>query len=340
MALVALSGYSVLGSWRQADVVERVAADSDNTDAHRQAAYLTGWEMSLIQATLREPDGEERLQLRAISQQASDSISRLSVIKDMDCRPVTLWGLCRHRGRPSPAPELKNRPELRAGHTGGMLLTRPGRRMAILTTGVVVSGVALALWEVPEPQRIAQYTAEAGPFGPIAVIAASTVLLAVLVPRSVLAAGSGLVFGPLLGSLYTLAAAAAAAFLAFCVGRWLGRDLVMAQPRLQGLDAWLTNCGPWGVTALRLLPIAPFGLISYGLGTTGISRRAYLAGTVAGATPSTIIYASLGSSALEPGSAGFAGSLAAAVTFAVAGMAGSAVLRRRRLRRGVHETAR
>jgi uncharacterized membrane protein YdjX (TVP38/TMEM64 family) len=219
-----------------------------------------------------------------------------------------------------------------------MLPTRPGHRMALLATGVVVSGIAIALWGVPEPQRIAQYTAEAGPFGPVAVITASTVLLAVLVPRSVLAAGAGLVFGPLLGSLYTLAAAAAAALWAFFVGRRLGRDFVMAQPRLQGLDAWLTTCGPWGVATLRLLPIAPFGLISYGLGTTGISRRAYLAGTIAGAAPSTVIYASLGSSALEPGSVGFMGSVGAAVTFAAAGVVGSAVVRRRRLRRGVHET--
>jgi uncharacterized membrane protein YdjX (TVP38/TMEM64 family) len=230
--------------------------------------------------------------------------------------------------------------ELRAGHTGGMLPTRPGLRMAVLATGIVVSGVAIALWGVPEPQRIAQYTAEAGPFGPLAVMAASAVLLAVLVPRSVLAAGSGLVFGPLLGALYTLAAAAAAALWAFFVGRRLGRDFVMTQPRLQNLDAWLTNCGPWGVAVLRLLPIAPFGLISYGLGATGISRRAYLAGTIVGATPSTVIYASLGSSALEPGSAGFIGSLAAAVTLAVAGMAGSAVVRRRRLRRGIHRPVR
>jgi uncharacterized membrane protein YdjX (TVP38/TMEM64 family) len=256
-------------------------------------------------------------------------------------RASAIGGYAGIRGAsPHMRPHRDSMPELRAGHTGGMLPTRPGPRMAVLATGVVVSGVAITLGGVPEPQRIAQYTAEAGPFGPMAVIVASTVLLAVLVPRSVLAAGSGLVFGPLLGSLYTLAAAVAAALWAFFAGRRLGRDFVMAQRRLQGLDAWLTGCGPWGVAVLRLLPIAPFGLISYGLGATGISRRAYLTGTVVGATPSTVIYASLGSSALEPGSAGFTGSLAAAVTFAAAGMAGSAVVRRRRQRRGIHEPVR
>jgi uncharacterized membrane protein YdjX (TVP38/TMEM64 family) len=220
-----------------------------------------------------------------------------------------------------------------------MLPARPGRRLALLATGVVACGIALVLWGVPDPQRVAQYSAEAGPVGPLAVIAASTVLLSVLVPRSVLAAGSGLVFGPLLGSLYTLAAAAAAALIAFVVGRRLGRDFVEAQPRLQRIDTWLTGCGMWGVAVLRLLPIAPFGLVSYGLGTTGISRRAYLAGTIAGATPSTVIYATLGSSALEPGSAGFVGSLVAAVAFAVIGMAGSALVRRRRSRQAALESA-
>jgi hypothetical protein len=86
-------------------------------------------------------------------------------------------------------------------------------------------------------------------------------------------------------------------------------------------------------STLRLLPIAPFGLVSYAFGATGVSFRAYLAGTSIGMLPSTVIYASLGASALNPGTPGFALSLTAALVMALATSTGAAILTRRRLRR-------
>jgi uncharacterized membrane protein YdjX (TVP38/TMEM64 family) len=82
---------------------------------------------------------------------------------------------------------------------------------------------------------------------------------------------------------------------------------------------------------MRLLPVAPFGLVSYAFGTTGVSLRTYLLGTAVGALPSTVIYASLGAAAMAPGSPAFAASVAAAVALGV-GTAGATAVARRRQR--------
>ena len=211
-----------------------------------------------------------------------------------------------------------------------MLPISAGRRMAILGFAIVTLAAGVVMLGVPQPQRLAASVAEMGAAAPLVVVVAAAILLAALVPRSVLAAAAGLVFGPWAGSLYVLTGAGLAALLAFAAGRWLGRDFVAARSRLAGVDAWLTARGAWGVAVLRILPIAPFGLISYGFGTTGIRLRSYLLGTAAGAAPGTVVYASLGASAMYPGSAGFLASVAAAAVLALGGIVGSAVVRRRR----------
>ena len=84
-----------------------------------------------------------------------------------------------------------------------------------------------------------------------------------------------------------------------------------------------------GVALLRILPIAPFGLISYGLGTTGVPVGRYLLGTAIGAAPSTMLYATVGDSAMSPGSAGFVVSVAAAALLAASSVAVAAIVKRR-----------
>jgi uncharacterized membrane protein YdjX (TVP38/TMEM64 family) len=210
-----------------------------------------------------------------------------------------------------------------------MLPRSPAVRLALLVVLVSSFAAAVAVSGVPEPAGLAAEVSGLGTAGPVVVVAASAFLLLALVPRSVLAAGAGLVFGPVAGGVYVLAGATLAALAAFAAGRALGRDFVASRDRLAAVDGWLTRRGVVGVALLRILPVAPFGLVSYGFGTTGIRVGSYLAGTAAGAAPSTFVYASLGDSALSPGSPGFLISVAAAALLAAGGAAAAAMLRRR-----------
>ena len=53
-------------------------------------------------------------------------------------------------------------------------------------------------------------------------------------------------------------------------GRWAGRGVLAARAggRLHRLDGWLARRGLLAVVVVRLLPLAPFGLVGYAYGTT------------------------------------------------------------------------
>ncbi|GIE77342.1 hypothetical protein Aph02nite_32920 [Actinoplanes philippinensis] len=87
--LAGMSGYAVFGSWRQSVIVSEVAQDSANTDAYQQTAYLVTWEMSVIQAALREPDGEERYQLMGVHRQAQLAMEDMAIVDVQDFELTT-----------------------------------------------------------------------------------------------------------------------------------------------------------------------------------------------------------------------------------------------------------
>jgi uncharacterized membrane protein YdjX (TVP38/TMEM64 family) len=202
-------------------------------------------------------------------------------------------------------------------------------RFLILVLAVAACAVWVGLSEHPGPRELGALVADVGPMGPVIVVTASALLLVVLIPRSILAAGAGLVFGSVAGALYALAASALGALTAFAVGRWLGRDFVASRTSVARLDAWVAGRGAWGVIVVRLLPVAPFGLTSYAFGTSGVSLGAYLIGTAVASVPSTLVYTNLGAAAMRPGSAAFLSSLAAAAVLAMGGVVTTMMARRR-----------
>jgi diguanylate cyclase (GGDEF)-like protein len=84
VTLAVLSGYAVFGSWRQASIVSQLADDSANTEAYQRMAYLITWEMGLIQACLREPDGEQRRQLPAAYEQTQKTLETTRDLRPED----------------------------------------------------------------------------------------------------------------------------------------------------------------------------------------------------------------------------------------------------------------
>ena len=56
------------------------------------------------------------------------------------------------------------------------------------------------------------------------------------------------------------------------------------------------------MVTVRILPLAPFGMVSYAFGASGVRLRAYLVGTVLGMLPATAVYVNLGAASTRPGS--------------------------------------
>jgi uncharacterized membrane protein YdjX (TVP38/TMEM64 family) len=170
--------------------------------------------------------------------------------------------------------------------------------------GLVVGAVALLASRVPL-DSVPEYVRGLGGLGPVAGVATGAALLMALVPRTAISLACGLLFGALAGAAIAIVAAVLAAAATFALGRWAGRSLVERRigGRMARLDTWLARRGTLAVLVVRLLPIAPFGLMGYAYGTSSTQFRHYIAGTAMGATPSAFAYAAIGS-AVVAGSSG------------------------------------
>ncbi|HVJ81318.1 MAG TPA: TVP38/TMEM64 family protein [Planctomycetia bacterium] len=131
-----------------------------------------------------------------------------------------------------------------------------------------------------------------------------------LVPAVLISFTGAVLFGWAKGTAITMVAATTAALIAFLVARHVGRGSlhladVSETGRLRRLDEWIEQRGFLGLIFARLLIIFPFGLINYACGWSSMSTRTFLAATVLGMLPGTILYqylfANLGESFFREG---------------------------------------
>jgi len=168
---------------------------------------------------------------------------------------------------------------------------------------LAVAGLAAAAALLPL-ESVRHAAASLGAVGPAAAVGAGGLLLSVLVPRTAISMACGALFGVLDGFWTALAATALAAVVTYAAGRWAGRGMLAARAggRLHRLDGWLARRGLLAVIVVRLLPLAPYGLVGYAYGTSSVRPRHYFTGTMIGAAPSCFSYATIGAAVVAPGS--------------------------------------
>lgn len=108
---------------------------------------------------------------------------------------------------------------------------------------------------------------------------------------------NGLAFGAIWGGILSVAGGTLAAFVSFAIARTLGRGPVEALVGRAGLasaDGWFARWGGWTILLARLLPGFPVDAISYAAGLTRMDARRFLAASVVGMLPQTLLYAYLG----------------------------------------------
>jgi len=165
--------------------------------------------------------------------------------------------------------------------------------------------------------------------GPAEFAITATLLIGVGVPRVLFAAIAGLSFGTVAGSLWASLATVAGCSLTFVAGRLLLRRSaerwLRRRPRLSGI---LDTIGTHGFEAnllLRALPVGNAFLTNVLLGLSATSTASFLAGTLVGTLPLTVMYASIGETMKRPSWPAIA---AASTSLAV--LAGLILLLRRR----------
>ena len=135
-----------------------------------------------------------------------------------------------------------------------------------------------------------------GPWGPVAFVALYAVGTLLFLPGSVLTLSGGVLFGPVLGTLYSLLGAVIGATLAFLLARYVAGDAVrrLAGARLQALLDGVDDEGWRFVAFTRLVPLFPFNLLNYSLGVTRIRLLPYVLASAICMAPGAAAFTWLG----------------------------------------------
>jgi uncharacterized membrane protein YdjX (TVP38/TMEM64 family) len=238
-----------------------------------------------------------------------------------------------------PAAPARPTDATKAAHPNVTTATGRSPTTATMRFGVLVTLVAglgvLALANRPSRHGLLATVHHHHLVAPLIAVIGSAVLVVALTPRTLLAFVGGALFGTLAGTGYVLVGVTAGALLAFCTGRFLGRDFVAShlRGRVALVERAVARRALLAVTVSRLIPLVPFGISNYALGTASVPVRPYLVGTLLGAAPATVAYAALGAATMRGDGIGAAYAGLAAGVLGIGGMIGTYLVWRRRPRR-------
>ena len=184
------------------------------------------------------------------------------------------------------------------------LVPREEARGSVRTRLVMVAMAVLALtslalaWRYTplqawlEPARLIELGNDLreSPLAPLYAILVFVAAGLVIFPLTVLIGVSAIVFGPLLGTLYTLAGATLSGAVTFAIGRHLNRQFVreLAGRRLNDLSRRLGKRGLLAIAFARIVPVGPYSIVNIVAGASQIRWRDFLIGTVLGLLPGVI----------------------------------------------------
>jgi len=161
----------------------------------------------------------------------------------------------------------------------------------------VIAGLAV-LWkftplaDLVNARQVAQWAREAGNewWAPLAAIAAYTPAAATMFPRPLITLFCVVAFGPWFGFLYAMLGIELSAWATFIAGTHMQRDTIrrIAGTRLNDVVQVLRRRGLIAMTALRLVPLAPFAVEGIVAGAVGVKLWQFMLGTAIGILPGTL----------------------------------------------------
>jgi phosphatidylserine/phosphatidylglycerophosphate/cardiolipin synthase-like enzyme/uncharacterized membrane protein YdjX (TVP38/TMEM64 family) len=256
----------------------RLLAEHLGVSSRRVATELarTG---SLRETMVALAGGERRLEALVDLEQWPETVEAAAEVADPE-RPVAIDGLMQEF-LPATAPERSAR-----------------GTWAKLIGAVICVGALVALWRFTPLQQVV--TAEAvrnwaetfgrQPWAPLAILLAYTPASVVMFPRPLITLAAVIAFGPWLGSVCALGGIELAALSAYFAGRRLSRDRLrrLGGRRLGALAARLRRGGLAAMMLVRLVPVAPFVVVSLFAGAARVGPAAFALGTAIGMAPGLI----------------------------------------------------
>ena len=164
--------------------------------------------------------------------------------------------------------------------------------------GEILDPDAMVAWA--EPVRLS-------PAAPLFVVAGFMAGGLLVFPVTLLIVATALLFDPLRGFVNATLGTLSSAVLLYLVGAFLGGDTLrrIAGERVNRVSRAIARRGILTMTALRIIPVAPFSVINLVAGASHIRFVDYVIGTLLGMTPGilviTLFASSLKDFVLHPG---------------------------------------
>lgn len=182
------------------------------------------------------------------------------------------------------------------------------RALKILIALAIVFGLALAWNVTPMSAYLDSKMVErtiagfaSSPWTPVYVTAAFVLGGLLEFPLILLIAGTAAALGPVLGFACAAAGSLASAVVTYFIGAWLGRRNLesLLGPRLHRIRSRVQRSGVLAVTAIRLVPIAPFTVVNMVAGASGIAFSHYIIGTALGLLPGLVMLSAMGGQIMD-----------------------------------------
>jgi len=172
-------------------------------------------------------------------------------------------------------------------------------RLALFAAFLLGLFYVVAVARVVDVDEVRRAVAATGHAAPLTFVVVSALLGAIFVPGPILAAGSGVLFGPVLGTFVTLGATVGTATVTSLVGRRAGSEsarALLGARRADRIDAQIERRGLWAVVGQRFIPGISDALASYTFGAFGVPLWQMAIGAFIGSVPRAFVYTALGSS--------------------------------------------
>ena len=108
---------------------------------------------------------------------------------------------------------------------------------------------------------------------------------------------NGMMFGPVLGTLFTWAGALAGAQISFEIARKCGRPIAerfVPEKSLEKVDQIVLEADWWGLLLPRFIPLIAFTALNWGAGLTPVPRRRFFWTTAVGIFPGAVVFTASG----------------------------------------------
>ncbi len=173
----------------------------------------------------------------------------------------------------------------------------------IIAAGIFAS-IQFGLKDKLSIEKIRNFILSAGIWAPLLYMVAYGFTSIILFPATLLSTASGAVWGPYLGTFYTVIGATISSSIPFFFARLLGRKFVgkmlSKANKMNICDRFVGKNGFVAVFIMRLIPIFPWDVVNYGSGLCGIKFRDYFLATLIGIIPGSFTYNLIGSSLGQP----------------------------------------